>query len=121
MFSAVIFSGCATVFTRSTAPVEIESTPSGASVYAMYESAEIFVGKTPLTARIPRECRAIKLKKEGYEPLTVSSGRSFEFFPMILDVIFWPTLIVDAYTGRCYSLQSEHQITLEKVETPKQN
>lgn len=111
-----LLSGCATVFCGSEAEVKFESTPSGADVYASTPDNQsgIYLGRTPLTADVPRETRTIILRKPGYEEMRVHSGRKFSFFPMIIDALWWPTLIVDAYTGSCYSLKESHNVTLQK-------
>lgn len=117
--SGLALAGCATVFCGSTKEVVFETSPSGAEVYASTPDNNdgIYLGLTPLTADVPRETRTIIIRKAGYKELRVHSGRRFSFFPMIIDALWWPTLIVDAYTGSCYTLKSRHNITLQRNNT----
>lgn len=110
LFFSILCTGCATVFCGDRQQVTFKSDPPGANVYDSFGN---YLGRTPLKTKVLRECRSITFKKAGYETLTVNSGRHFQFFPMIIDAIYWPTLIVDAYTGDCYGLTEEHFVKLD--------
>lgn len=111
--AAVALSGCATAFTGTESEVSIKSTPPNADAYASTADGQsVYLGKTPLTAKVPKESRALILKKSGYEDASVPTGRKFAFFPFALDIFCWPTFIVDAYTGACYELKPEHDVRL---------
>ena len=111
-----LLSGCATVFCGSTKEVEFKTYPSGAEIYASTPDNQsgIYLGISPLTADVPRETRTLIIKKSGYKVARIHSGRRFSFFPLILDIIYWPTIFVDAYTGSCYTLKDSHDIILQK-------
>lgn len=96
LMSALILSGCATMFTSSTDPVTFKSIPDGAKVEINGNS----VGRTPVTVPLKRSLTPplVQLKLEGYEPKTLIVQNSFNGVS-VLNIFFWPGFIVDAATG----------------------
>lgn len=92
----VSISGCATLFGNNSRTVHVNSDPAGASIYLDGNP----VGTTPgiVTIDSTWSNHNILLKKNGYEPRYASINSTFQ--PVtILDVLFWPTLIVDGISG----------------------
>lgn len=96
LISAVLLSGCATMFSGSTDPVTFKSVPDGAKV----EINGNQIGRTPVTVPLKRSLTPpmVQLKLDGYEPKTLAIQNSFNGVS-ILNIFFWPGFIVDTATG----------------------
>lgn len=89
--------GCASIAGDNTRNVKVNSTPAGAAVYM---DGQRF-GTTPTTLTLPSSIyggKTLTIKKLGYQNESVTVNTQFQ--PVaILDVLFWPTFLVDAATG----------------------
>lgn len=108
----LLSSGCATLFTSSSVPVQVSSDPPGAN----YQLGP-FSGKTPDSIAIPKKSIPdfATFEMAGYERKTVpiESGITGVFW---LDVLFWPGIIVDMVTGDYKTLDvPEVRATLDRV------
>src|SRR3990167_2683974 len=89
--------GCASIAGDNTRNVSVSSKPAGARIYVDNQQ----YGVTPAVVTLPSYIyggKNLTLKKKGYvdESMMVNS----KFQPIaILDILFWPTFIVDAMTG----------------------
>ncbi len=105
-------SGCATLFSSSSVPVQVTSDPPGAK----YDIGP-FSGKTPDSIAIPKKAIPdfATFQMPGYERRTVpvETGITGVFW---LDILFWPGIIVDMVTGDYKTLDiTEIRATLEPV------
>lgn len=116
LFSFLITqSGCATIVSRGTQDVKIQSNPQGASV----EIDGMKRGQTPLFLKLEREDRhTIRIQKEGYEEAAQSTFRGFNWWFMgniILGGIIG--IIVDFATGAVYTIKpNDINVELKKQE-----
>lgn len=114
--SALLLSGCATLFSGSSQEVEIESTPSNANV--MVDGMDR--GTTPTTIEVTRpeqgDSPEITLNKEGYEETTLQLERQFNAVTLVNVVnplAYVPLGIpatgfaVDWYTGALWKYQPD--------------
>lgn len=92
-----LVTGCASIAGDNTRKVSVNSQPAGATVYVDNQQ----YGTTPAVITLPSYIyggKNVMLKKKGYrdESMTVNT----KFQPIaILDILFWPTFIVDGLTG----------------------
>lgn len=99
--SLIVHTGCATIFTSDTDTLTIDSEPASAT----YQCGP-YSGRTPATIQVPR--KAIPtfciFRKEGFEErsLPVTSGIQGVTW---IDILLWPTLIVDFATGNAYKVE----------------
>jgi hypothetical protein len=93
----VTLSGCATMFGSNSRAVRIDSQPSGATIYVNNKEC----GVTPAVITLPNYIyggKTITLKKDGYQTQNMMVVTRFQ--PVtLLNILFWPGLIVDAATG----------------------
>jgi len=114
--SALVLSGCATLFSGSSQEVEIESTPSNASV--MVDGKD--QGTTPTTIEVTRpeqgDAPEITINKEGYQETTLQLERQFNAVTLvniINPLAYFPLGIpatgfaVDWYTGALWKYQPD--------------
>lgn len=116
----LLFSGCATMFSRNYDDLTIESNPPGADVFVGAEH----VGTTPFTKRFKRatfETTEITFRKEGYEPQTVTLGRSLAT-PALGNLVFILTTMgvtswgIDAASGNMIQYSpTSYLIDLQKL------
>lgn len=89
--------GCASIAGDNTRNVAVSSKPAGARIYVDNQQ----YGTTPAVITLPSYIyggKNLTLKKTGYrdESMTVNT----KFQPIaILDILLWPTFIVDGLTG----------------------
>ena len=97
---ALIFSGCATIFSSEPVAVSVNSEPEGAKF--QYGP---FTGRTPATILVPRKALAswATFRLDGYEEKTtpVTAGTQGLIW---WGILFWPSLIIDFVTGNAYTL-----------------
>src|SRR5262249_39975874 len=88
--------GCATLFSSSTVPVQVTSEPLG----AQYQLGP-FSGKTPDSIAVPKKAIPdfATFEMAGYERRKVRVGAWITGF-FWLDILFWPGIIVDMGDGR---------------------
>ena len=88
----VFLSGCATIIKPKTTALEVNSEPADANVYL----DGVRVGRTPLTTRVSNKKQlAVVVKKDGYEEIGKNIPTHMAWGYFVLDIIFWPGLIVD--------------------------
>lgn len=114
----IAFSSCASMFTKSTYPVAINSTPEGAEVTITDKKGlVVFEGETPATVKLKSSAGymskaeyTVKLTLPGYKEETVFIYSSIEgwYFANILLGGLIGMLIVDPLTGAMWSLDTEH-------------
>lgn len=93
---ALFGTGCASVFKGNSDNISFQSDPSGATVLLN----GMKVGKTPILIPVKKSISAptVTYQLDGYEDQTVQLQNSFDPIA-ILNVLFWPGLIIDAATG----------------------
>lgn len=91
------FTGCASIFGDNSRSVKVNSYPQGAGIYIDNKQ----YGVTPAVVTLPSNIyggKAVTLKKAGYVEQTQAINTKFQ--PVsLLDILLWPTLIVDGVTG----------------------
>jgi hypothetical protein len=89
--------GCASIAGDNTRQVKVSSYPQGAAI--MVDNQQY--GTTPATITLPSYIyggKNVLLKKKGYQDTSMMVNTSFQ--PVaLLDILFWPTFIVDGMTG----------------------
>ncbi len=94
---SLIISGCASIAGDNTRTVKVDSFPSGAGIYVDNQQ----YGVTPAVITLPTYIyggKAVTLRKKGYQDQTMVVNTKFQPIAL-LDILFWPTLLVDAGTG----------------------
>lgn len=89
--------GCASIAGNNTRAVRVESTPSGASIYVDNQR----YGETPAVITLPTHIyggKSVTLRKPGYKDVTMMVNDKFQPIAL-LDILFWPTFLIDAATG----------------------
>ena len=106
---------CATIFTGTSDPVQINSNPQGAEVYS---KGNIYHGKTPTTVNINRSLSEsnITLKKAGYSDTTVEVPHRFNKISILnlASPIGWA---IDLITGAAY--KNEKQVSAKLISENK--
>ncbi len=115
----LLFSGCASIFTRSTYPVSFSSVPDEANVTILdvRSNQTIFAGKTPAQVRLDASHKYMKgarynviFNKPGYEEYTyvITSNLDGWYFGNILLGGLIGMLIVDPATGAMYRIKDKN-------------
>ena len=97
VFTAFIFTSCATILSGTSDDITFNSDPSGAAI--MLDGLK--VGKTPATVSIKRPGfgnKEITLKLDGYEDRTFMLQKGFNTMA-ICNLASWPGWIIDVVTG----------------------
>ena len=97
VFTAFIFTSCATILSGTSDDITFNSDPSGAAI--MLDGLK--VGKTPATVSIKRPGfgnKEITLKLDGYEDRTFILQKGFNTMA-ICNLASWPGWIIDVVTG----------------------
>jgi hypothetical protein len=116
--SLIIFtSSCASIVSKSSWPVSIQSDPAGASVsITNKKGTEIFSGKTPTAVKLKlgagffaKESYVVTISKDGYEPKKINLECKLNgwYFGNLLIGGLVGMLIVDPATGAMYKLDSD--------------
>ncbi|MDR0768322.1 MAG: hypothetical protein LBE71_00175 [Dysgonamonadaceae bacterium] len=124
----VLFSSCATIVTRSTYPVHINSNPQGANISIVDKHGrEVYTGITPTSVKMKASAgffsRAeylVKFSKAGYADKTVFIDADIDgwYFGNILIGGLIGMLIIDPATGAMWKIDTEYlNETLVKTET----
>lgn len=95
--SFLIISGCASIAGNNTRMVRVDSQPSGAAIFVDNQQ----FGVTPAVITLPNHIyggKSITLRKRGYQDQTALVNTKFQPIA-ILDILLWPTFLVDAATG----------------------
>lgn len=94
---ALFVVGCASIAGNNTRCVKVESFPAGANICVDNQQC----GVTPAVITLPTYIyggKCVSLKKRGYQDQTMMVNTQFQLIAL-LDILFWPTFIVDALTG----------------------
>jgi len=107
----ISLSGCGTMFLGTHDLVNFNTKPSGAAVFI----DGIEQGKTPMELELStNKTYVVVFKKDGYEDAIYSITSHTSAMVVVLDICFWPFLIVDAVNGTWYYLEeTEIDATLE--------
>lgn len=115
--AALSFSSCASIFTKSTYPVTINSNPSGADILITNKGGkEVFVGQSPAVVKLKSSYGffskaeyTVKLSSPGYEDKLITIGADIEgwYFGNILIGGVIGMLIIDPATGAMWKLDTE--------------
>ena len=110
----LLFSGCASIFTKSTYDVRFESDPADATITVKdHRNMTLFKGQTPVTVPLAaspeffsRARYTVEYTKEGYESVIVPLHARVDgwYFGNILIGGLIGMLIVDPATGAMYKL-----------------
>ena len=90
-------SGCASIGGNNSRVVHVTSQPAGAKILVDNQQ----YGVTPADVTLPGYIyggKSITLRKAGYEDQTMMVNTKFQPIA-ILDILFWPALLVDGATG----------------------
>jgi len=93
---AFALTGCATLFGENDRTVAVNSTPQGAEVYV--NNQPVGVTPTNITVTSTWSPTVVTFKKPGYQVQTATINNKFQVVT-ILDVLFWPTILVDVISG----------------------
>lgn len=89
--------GCASIAGSNTRMIKVESVPAGATVKMDGQN----FGTTPAVVTLPTYIyggKTLTLSKRGYQDQNKVVNTSFQPIA-ILDILFWPSIIIDAATG----------------------
>lgn len=89
--------GCASIAGNNSRAVNVHTTPAGASIFV--DNQEF--GVSPTTITLPTYIyggKTVTVKKAGYRDQSLPVNTAFQPIA-ILDLLLWPTLIIDAATG----------------------
>jgi hypothetical protein len=92
-----VMTGCASIAGDNTRRVSVNSKPEGAAIYVDNQQ----YGTTPAVITLPSYVyggKSVTLKKRGYQDTSMIVNTKFQPIAL-LDVLLWPTLLVDAATG----------------------
>lgn len=113
----LLFSSCASIVSKSSYPISINSSPSEAQISITDKNGiEVFSGTTPATMKLDassgffaKEQYQVSFTKEGYNPKTVPVYFKLDgwYFGNILFGGLIGMLIVDPATGAMYKLDTE--------------
>lgn len=119
--------GCSTVFSKSTYPVEINSNPQGASFKVVDKSgAVVSQGKTPKTVYLDSgsgffQSARYNVNYEGGESerITSSYSASHVFNFVLILPWFWGGIIIDPITGAMWNIdQKSVSANISTLDTP---
>jgi hypothetical protein len=89
--------GCASIAGDNTRSVQVNSMPAGATV--LVDNQEY--GTTPTVVTMPSYIyggKTVVVRKKGYNDQAMQVNTAFQPIAL-LDILFWPSLIVDGATG----------------------
>lgn len=128
VITCVLFSSCASIFTKSSYPVAINSNPEGAKISIINKKGEeVYVGKTPATVTLDASSKymsgeklTVIISKPGYEEEKVYIHSKIEgwYWGNILLGGLIGMLVVDPLTGAMYKLDTKSiNVTLQMENT----
>lgn len=122
--SAILLQGCATMFSGTNQTIKIEAvdnetkkpiTGCHCTVTDGLGGQHIVTGN-PGSATVSKKGSVqVNCAKEGYRQINTAVGESFSG-TTILNVFFWPGLIVDAASGAYKKLPSHYLVSMEKIQ-----
>jgi len=121
----MLFPGCASIFTKSSYPVAINSEPEGAKITIVNKKGEmVYSGKTPANVTLDPSSKymsgeklIVTFSKAGYEEQKVYINSKIEgwYWANILLGGLIGMLVVDPLTGAMYKLDTKAiDVVLEK-------
>lgn len=112
----ILFSSCATLFTKSTYPVTINSTPAGAQITVIDKKGkEVFIGESPAVVKLKSSAGffskaeyTVRIAYPGYQEYVTTIGADIEgwYFGNILLGGIIGMLIIDPATGAMWTLDT---------------
>jgi hypothetical protein len=88
---------CASIAGNNSRAVHVTSVPAGAGVYV--DNTQY--GVTPTTITLPMHIyggKSVSVRKSGFQEQSKMVNAQFQPIA-ILDILFWPAIIIDAATG----------------------
>lgn len=121
----ILFPSCASIFTKSSYPIAINSEPEGAKVTIVNRKGEtVYTGKTPATVTLDPSSKymsgeklVVTISKAGYQEQKVYINSKIEgwYWANILLGGLIGMLVIDPLTGAMYKLDTKAvDVTLEK-------
>lgn len=105
IFVAVALSGCATIFASKTQIVSYNAQPPETEVWINGQK----YGVTPLKLEMKKgNIYNIEFRKDGYRSSTITLTNEVGFGWILLDIFFWPGLLIDWGTGAWNSLSQDN-------------
>lgn len=99
---AILLNGCGMMFLGSSDYVDVKTRPAGATV--LIDGVDM--GKTPIELELEtNKSYIVILRKDGYEDAIYSITSRTSVMVVVLDVLFWPALVVDAVEQTWYYLE----------------
>ena len=126
MIASMFLTSCATIFTRSSYPISINTEPEGATItITNYDGKEVYCGSTPANVKLKASrgymksaTYYIKLSKPGYEDKKVIIQSNFDYWylgnVMIGGLI--GMLAVDPVSGAMYRFKKEDRTIMETLQ-----
>lgn len=123
-----MLSSCATLFTKSTYPVTINSTPAGAEITVIDKKGkEVFVGESPAVVKLKSSAGffskaeyTVRIAYPGYQEYVTTIGADIEgwYFGNILFPWLLGFLVIDPATGAMWTLDTSNiNAKLKSTET----
>ncbi|MBX9585699.1 MAG: hypothetical protein K2X50_00430 [Gammaproteobacteria bacterium] len=120
--AVITLSGCATVFTGTTQSIQVQAVDSGTHnlisgarcTVIDGQGAEFVVGTNPGSVILTKGKGALNVRcvRPGYVQKQVGVGQSFNAWT-IVNVLFWPGVLVDAVTGAIQQYPSHITVLME--------
>jgi hypothetical protein len=117
LITTILFSSCASIVSKSSYPISINSTPSDAKISITNKKGiEIFTGNTPASLKLKsgdgffsKASYQVKFEKAGFAAKTVPVEFKLNgwYFGNLLFGGFIGMLIIDPATGAMYKLETE--------------
>lgn len=128
--SSLLLSGCASIFTEQVYPVQVTSSPSGASVEIKDEDGNIvYNGVTPSTVKLDSsagyfdgQTYTLTFRKDGYadETTVIDSGVEGWYWANILIGGVLGMLIIDPATGAMFDLPTKASTHMKAAVAPQE-
>lgn len=103
-----MLTGCASIAGDNTRMVKVDSKPQGAAIYVDNQQ----YGTTPAIVTLPNYIyggKSVTLKKPGYRDSSMMVNTAFQPIAL-LDILLWPTFIVDAATGNLVKIDPANRV-----------
>ncbi len=120
--AVITLSGCATVFTGTTQNIHVQAVDGnthnlifGARCTVIDgQGSELMVGSNPGSVVVTKGKGALNVRcvRPGYVQKQVGVGQSFNAWT-IVNVLFWPGVLVDAVTGAIQQYPSHITVVME--------
>ena len=106
----IFFTGCSTIIKGTSQTINIESSPSGATVFLDGER----VGITPINLSLKKgKYKSIRIQKDGYHTVTRQLDKEYDLVTLLN--IFWDLSTTDLATGAAFQYsQNAYFVELQK-------